>query len=370
MTTYRVVAVDLVTGTPLDEVPFATLDYDHQPLNGHGTVGLTVSIREPRSALCRPGRTVLVIERDDGAGWDVVGHGLVWTRQVGDGATWQVGALGISSILDRLHVRETRTYTAVGQDTLAGDLLAYAQAGGSLTYGSSAGHGTDLGIAHEIVAPSTGITRDRTYLGHERKPIGQIFAQLGAVIGGYDWSPEVVRDGAGYARRISTWHPTRGSTLADVALVLGGTVDGYGAPEDATRMVTAVETAGAGEGDAMIFGAYDPGPPAGYPRLEAVFAFRDVVDQATLDGHAQALQESRSAPVSLPPLVLARPRTGWDPLTSVTVGDTVPVQIVDGTVQIDDAYRVVRRQVRVDGSTGDEAVTVDVARPAAEVVTL
>lgn len=362
---YRVVAIDLLTGTVLDEIPFDSIDVDHQPLSDHGSLGLTVSIREPRAAALRPARTLLVVERGTVAdGAPVVGHGIVWARNATDGS-WEVEALGLSSILDRLHIRHDLSFSTDPQDDVIGELIAYAQgldAGGL-------GAGTDLSIVHEIAAASTGITRTRDYYGWERKNLGEAFAQLGAVIDGFDWRPEVIRNpDHTYTRRISTAYPGFGSTVVDVGLVLGSTVDSYGSPEDGTRMVTAVDTVGAGEEDETLIGTWDPGPPSGYPRLEGVYAYRDVVEPSTLESHARAIQESRAAPVSLPPLVLSRtkPDGSWDPVESVSVGDTVPVLIQDGTVDVDGPYRIVRRTISVDGNTGDETVTVDVTAPRSE----
>lgn len=363
---YRALAVDLLTGTQLDELPFDRLKFDHQPLNGHGTVEIDVSLHDARSAWLRPVRTLVVVERDD----EVVAHGIVW-RRTPESGTWKAHGAGLTSIFDHLRIRQTRTYAGVNADTIVADLIAYAQAAGDPVYSSSGtdvGRGSALGMVHTVAAPSAGagLSRDRTYPGHERKPVSTAIAQLGGVLEGFDWRPEIVRlpDGS-LERRLTTAHPRFGSTLVDVALVLGATVTGYAAPEDGSAMTTLADVAGAGEEDGMLFGTYAPGAPAGYPELEGVWSYRDVTEQATLDERAQLLQERRAGSVVLPRLTLRRRFPGWDPVTSFDVGDTLPVLIEEGSLHLEGDYRCTSRSVTVDAQQA-EVVTVDLSAPILE----
>ena len=263
-------------------------------------------------------------------------------------------------------------YTQRDQDDLAGDLLARAitVAGSG---GTSYAPGSNLPLALELANPDgtlrsskSGRLRDRTYSGQQA--IGTAITELGAVIDGYDTDvrPAADTDGIDYLR---IFYPSQGISRRDVPLVYGSSVSAF------TRSVNPAELGYAN----YVRTIGDNGGTEGAPQLWAERSNADANDvgripvglwmAATNESDVsvkQTLQEKadgilRDAGVLVPSYSLTL-RPGWYRPESPAMGDTVPLVISSGRLEVSTTIRVQAINFAI-GDDGQEDVEITVGRP-------
>ncbi|WP_189056045.1 hypothetical protein [Longimycelium tulufanense] len=292
-----------------------------------------------------PGNTALYVER----GGSFVWSGLVWTVEPDyAGGTATLNAEGWLSYYKTRFLEDDQVFRQVDQAEIARSLLFYC---------TRHGPGSDIGV--ELGTETTGRLRDRTYLGSERKQIGEAIEQLSAVIDGFDFS----FDSEWHAGRVRTvfrvHYPARGRDRGMV-LEQGRNTDIPAATIDGTALVTAVTMVGAdnddGTGPVTVSRSV---PPIRTPRLEAVETHADVTERSTLEEKAGHRLRLGTTPVTLPRIELY---PEWPGFREVMVGDLVTVRGGYGLYPIDGQWRVTERAIEVD-KTGAERIRVTVATP-------
>lgn len=351
MATYRYLVGDLApsSGNGLrDEIPFSSVKFGHV-LNAPGGFSASIGHRHQKATRTNldPARTAIHVERDGVIVWS----GILWTARAGSqSGTLAIGGEGWWSYFRRRRIRLTKTYTATDHLAIAQDLINYAQGIG----------GGNIGIV--VGAEVSGVLRDRTYNGYERKKIGEAIEQLASVQGGFDFAIDVAYDGTGtIVKTLRFGYPRRGR-VTDLVWDLGANLEDLTQASDGARQANLVDALGAGDADAMLIAtAADTSMLSAYPLLEDAITLKDVTVQSTLQAHAAGELQNRRRPVATLPTVLARSAAPDTALGSFIVGDSLTVRGTDGWISVDERMRIMGYDVSVD-EAGKETVAVSFAQ--------
>lgn len=350
MPTYRILYGDALAHDLLGELPAESVTFTHT-LNAPGAATVKMPLRPERAGAVptispsslEEGRTALYIERDGVILW----AGLLWSMD-GDVGTnvLNLSAEGWLSYFHRRYVRSTLAYSATDQATIAAGLIDYAQgvAGG------------DLGVSTADVE-ATGVLRDRTYWGYERKNVGDALVELAAVRNGFDFRFETAWDAGALATRLLLTYPPEGRRT-DLTFEMGSNVELLSFRRDGTARATQVDALGVGEGeDKLSATAADPSLTGIVPLLEDVVSHSDVKLTSTLLGHAERRLDRGRYSLTVPTVEL---RPGSQPsLGSWIVGDQCRLIGSFGLLDIDGTFRITEQ--RVDVEAGAEAVALTFA---------
>lgn len=307
--TYSYLFCDLSTDTVLAELPLRDVKYSTE-LNGIGALTATVPYNDDTIPLdpdtaTRPSRTALYVDRDGVIVW----AGIVWTRDRADGGK----AIQAAEFLSYYQRRTVKTTLATDTSLITntefvpdGQRLYVDQrytVWSLLRYANTQPYG-DIGVTVSNIAvePPTGVTCTVAYYGYERPAIYDAIAALAAADDGFDFGVEVFwtqpanNDPPARVKRARVWYPRRGrQSAAESGLVFsnGGpepSILSYDWPENGTEMATEVSALGAGNGEAKLI-SVQPATDllaAGYPLIEAVTTYSDVLEQPRLDATARA----------------------------------------------------------------------------------
>lgn len=322
MPDYTYLAYDLLTNTPVAEVPLSGVSYSFQ-LDEEGTLtgtiptGAAAGRADIRNLL--PGRTAIYPFRDN----DIIDGYILWDDdpqpggiRINDGA-----CRSLLSYFDRRRIRSTLTYTQQDQLAIAESLIDTAQAV----------PGGNIGV--ETLGTRSGVLRDRSYPASEIKNVREALTQLSAVQNGFDFSIGVTIGSDGAPRKVlNLGYPYLGRSQASTGLVLEypGNVLNYTWTRLGSQITTTMWLIGAGDGESALRARADNNAllNAGWPVLESDISYTDVTEQSTLNAHALAEAAVRSGVVVTPRLTV----TGDDPpLRSYMVGDFARVRITDDT---------------------------------------
>jgi hypothetical protein len=343
---YTYLTFDLMTNTPLAELPLSGVSFSRL-LNGAGAFRGTLKLGDPKVTALNPiastipARTALYVDRDGVLVWG----GIIWTRGPYRPATqsFDLGGMEFWSYFQvrqktGRYVVDTKAYVAADQLAIARDLVTYAQAK----------TGGNIGVV--VNTETCGVLRDRTYNSYDFTPVGQAVEQLAAVLNGFDFSIEVAYVNGVPAKIFVPSYPRRGTVAVSSGLLFeypGNAVD-YSWPEDATEQADTAYAIGLGQGPEMLrSSSSNPGLfDIGYPLLEYLDSYKNVAEQSTLDAHAQADVIARANPVVLPEIYV---RADADPvLGSYSTGDDVRLRINDPARFPDSAHSIDGSDQRLD----------------------
>lgn len=348
MATWRFLAYDLRTNVALADLPLSVRQFGGV-LNGAGTFTAQIPVERSTAALLMsatiPERTVVYIERD-GVLFDGF---IIWQRSRQPNQPMSLQGASIPSIWKRNRIVADLAYTATDQHTIFRNLVTHLQ--------SQAG--ADSGVV--VGSGLSGVTRDRTYYGYERKNIGDALAELAAVDNGFDWSVDVAWDAGVPVKNLILSYPRRGRIAGSTGIVFESAknIIGYTFTEDGTRSARAVDVLGAGDGtDMKISTAVDTALlDAGYPLTTEVMSYKDVTVQSTVDAHATAAMRARSKTPTFLELTVA-PDDIDAGLGTWIVGDDALVRITDDNFPIQSdgtpGYQAYHRIIAYDVDIPDE----------------
>ncbi|MGY0067727.1 hypothetical protein ACWZEH_13045 [Streptomyces sp. QTS137] len=364
--TYTYLFTDLRTDALLAELPLSSVSYSFE-LNGIGTLRGTIPYSDetlpldPETA-SQPGRTAVYVDRDGVLVWG----GIVWTRdRVKGGKSIQAAeflsyfqhryvkktlATDTSLLMDPAYVDAGGQRLYVDQKHIVWSLLRYAQdqPGGSI--------GLDI---NPLAGTGHGVTRNVAYYGYERPEIYKAIAELAAADDGFDfgievgWTSVANNEAPRRYRRARTWYPRRGRS-AEAGLVFSkggghGSIIDYDWPEDGTSLVTEMSGLGAGTGEAKIVktAAAQDLLDSGWPLLEGVATYEGVVDEAQVQGLANADLAARSRADVQPTFEVAA--DGDPAFGSYSVGDEA-LFVIDPEPQSPNGREGVLRIVSIENT--------------------
>lgn len=235
-------------------------------------------------------------------------------------------------------------YTSVDQAAIAWDLINDSQA---LT-------GGNWGITQGTGNP-TGVTRTRS-VGYyvAGKNLAEALDELGRVINGFDWEIDPTL-------AFNVYYPTRGSAQ-DFAVTFddtGGNVNSIERSADTTTYANAIRVSGE---SGVVTSTQTAGDIATRPegRIELQHSDTNLKSASAVSDRAQRLLADASLLQPAYACTLAA-SAGWNP-SLLWLGDTCPIRIRRGRLDVDTTGRVVEVSVELDENRA-ETVSLAFDRP-------
>lgn len=312
--------------------------------NAPGSATLTVPTSTSFAELLAPKRELQVWIDGVCRWWGVPDLGR---RESGQPST-TIELVEVWGLLSERVLKTTLRHDQVDQATIIQDLVERAQDGAGRSYAL----GTD------IVA--TGKLRDREYLRDERPKIIDLILALTEIHDGPDVWQTVTADGLLRALAV---RQVRGSRKDDWTLEYGAesiaNVVDYSWSWTRPSANDVEASADASEGERKIFGRYiEQASVDSWGQIQDVVAGADgTIKEATLIAKARGEVRRRAWPTILLSSVTV---TGPDELlASGAPGDTVPVVIDDGPIQVAADYRIA--EMTLDGYAGRAKLEIEPA---------
>lgn len=290
MSTSVLVVRDFLTRRVLGSVDWANLKYETR-MNGAGRMTSTIEAVDGISAdMLLPGRMLIGVLRDGVPVWS----GVLWRRMLDvSSGLIAIQCDEILSYWDRRRVREDLSFNQIDQAVILSTLIDYPQrtANGSL--------GVEM-----TGDTSTGVLRDRYYLGQERKIYGEMIRQLLGVIDGCDMISDPVLRNNVWVDRFRLAFPRLGRAVADSRIVfqVGANAAIESWEEDAyssATLVDAVGAAGIGSTVPIMNSQWSPNMHGGgWPVLAETIAYTDVSEPGTLAQKARADLSARAGVIT------------------------------------------------------------------------
>lgn len=361
MPTYRYLLCDLLTDTPIANLPLRGVSFDRR-ISRTGTLSGTLDAPTPQlvetakllQMYC--GRSALWVYRDNALWWG----GIPWSapaKQDERGpVSLTVSAATFDSYAHRRQLREDKTYTQIDDGVIVPDLWRWLQTDPM----------GDIGVVAED--QPTGVLRDRTYLAADQSFIGKLVEDLGDVIDGPEHTIDVYLESDETRTKFLRVGPTLGGTTASVVFQrsasAAGSVLKWTDTVDALTGGTVFQT----RGDAPNGNVGEDVPPLlsevvyrydlldqGYPLLDVTEDRPGVIEQDTLDAYAQGLAAEFGGAIRTRGYTVQVGTTGWTPNR---VGEPVRIKLRDAWhTDSDFTVRPVGCQVQAAEKGQPETVT-------------
>jgi hypothetical protein len=310
---------------------------------------------------------------DEPSGQDVcLFRGLVTAAEdqlTEQSATVTFTAVDYLAMLDRRLITQTLNLTADDQDDIAAQLIGFRA---SASDGTSFAPGDYLPIRPvraypdgTLARPLSGVVRDRTYLGSQA--VGQALADLAAVISGFDFALQPAPHSLSEEwDQVRVYFPSQGVARNDVALIYGATVATLTRSNTSTNYANYQRALGNNSGGGpQSFGEAWNGDANDVTRIpiglwQTGGNWADVKDNASLLQKAQGDLNLSGALVPTYTVGLTPGTYTWG---RPNVGDTVPLIVQRGRLDIDTTVRVMGISFDI-GEDGNEDVILTLGRPA------
>lgn len=354
-TTYLV--YDIVTGQKRAEIPLSGVTYG-ELLNDSGGLLGSISARHPKATqeILDPGTTAIFVDRNGTIVWG----GVLWRINATSGtekATLALSANTFWSMFQELssrgrYIETTQHFTDVDQLQIARTLIDYVQDEG--IHGAEANYGISTGS--ELTTDNGGAQQLRTvhYHSWEKANVGKIVEQLAALQNGFEFDIVCRYNGNDIEKVFRLFYPVIQDTPG-ILFEYPTNILNYSLHVNAQRQAKKVYAIGAGEGIATLAATAEDPELSNYPMREATFPYKDVTEQATIDGHADADLLKVRYPSMLPTLTM---RTNVAEIYpgAFRCGANINVRINDGWVQLDALYRVVQWDCHIDDDGAEHMV--------------
>jgi hypothetical protein len=308
MASYRYLVADILTNTVQAELPLTAVQWSRS-LNEPGQASGSMLLSDPKvryfgstgtdpiETATRPAMNALYIERDGTIVWG----GIIWSRSYNsDSQTVTIGARTFESFYERRRAYIDNAYDPATTDVLGlvSALLTHCNNSGTDPYYTAGIDLTQIGTAG-INIPSVyalASYEGRTYLSH----IQDLAAQAAPY--GFDFSIEYGYSNTGeLSRTFRCWYPKKGSDVSTSsfypALEFPGSMLGYNFDEDGRGMIEELTAFGPGTTEGQYRVALSS-PVGGFPRLDDVVTYQQVLDPGVVDKMAASYLAARNAPVA------------------------------------------------------------------------
>lgn len=329
-------------GGKVSLLPQATLDYFELELNRPGSASISVDPQSVGASTIEGVRNEIQIWINGELFW----WGPIWNLSGGP-TEISVGMEGILSYLSKRFVdRTTLEYTSIDQWQIAWNLITYAQ-------DESVEDHRDLNI-NASGFTNSGITRSRRYLREDHANILDLLYEFDSrtLLNGFDWEIEI--DGSG-GRFWTPYYPRKGSVKTNFAVLWNDegqrTISDFTWSEDFNDLGTLVYVTGGsvttGETTIRKEGKYENESASAYfGQMQKIISDGSQLDENWLEDRAE--QEALKG--SLPKTITEIQTVSTDDisvLSSLSVGDWIPVYIDHGRIQVDALHRI--EKIRLDG---------------------
>jgi hypothetical protein len=313
------------TRAVLATLPWSALSYESR-INSAGQMTATIpSMEGGMTDVLLPGRVLIGVLRGSLPVWS----GILWKRQMNPEGTMTIGCEEILSYWDRRRIRQTLIFTQIDQAMILNTLFTLPQQD---TYSA-------LGVAL-VGNITTGVRRDRTYYGYDRKSYGEMIRNLCGVIDGPDIKSDPVFVNGVWSDQVRVGYPRLGRTLAQghLTFLVGINCSIAEWIEDAAATTTVIDCLSTNPADSTspLASTYEAQfmYGAGWLRLEDALSFTDISVQATLNEKAKAEEAARAGVVLS--ITITVPDADQDPvLGTYGVGDDARLIVPPGLTFVD-----------------------------------
>lgn len=240
---------------------------------------------------------------------------------------------GIMSYLLQRHIRATLTYTSLDQFNIGWNLVNYAQTGAN----------RDRRITASSFLPS-GRVRSREYKRDEGQAVLLLLQEFPTLEQGYDFDVLVYGDGR---REWTPFYPQKGTVRSNLRLELGKNIVDLGYQGTGRNQGTKVWATGGSNGDIKFENNFeDAALSTEYGQIEKIVSEGSQQDVNWLLDRATEEVQAEGRPIPIPELIVKDiPNAKLEGV--LTTGDTVPVIVDHGGIQLDGNYRIVKiRRIR------------------------
>jgi hypothetical protein len=380
MAQYRYLLYDLLTNTPITELPLNGVSFTEQ-LNSAGTFSATLLITDANEAALsviqgtQPARTALYVERSDlpnNVGRSLVWGGIIWGRTYNSTSqTISITAREFESYMEKVFIfpfelqgttfgslTQPYVYNNIDQFQMVQQLIA------GLQFSVPGVGNRNIGIT--VPALSSGVNVSVTYTGADLKTYYQALLDLSQSNNGFDFNVDVYYDGTGTPQKVlNLGYPRIGYvyTAGDPnapTLQLPGNILDYDYFEDGS--IVANEAVAVGSNVYSLYQSEDYSAK-GWPTLMASFSFPDITSQSLIT----ALAAGRNAALAYPPTTLKVTQIASQQPTVgvVNPGDDVRVIINDARFPtgLNAVYRVTAITTTPNEAGGPEQITYSLTQP-------
>ncbi len=345
---YRVLFAEFMSGDVWGELPVTDLSFS-RVINAPGSASVKVPLWAFDWQALQPWRVLVYIQRGQQIMWGgpLVGFGVDLENEE---AT--LNCLGLWEYYRHRLITYDAVFIQRDQGAIVKALLQdFADGTGQYPWNTGPQALSWDGSA------ATGVLRDRTYRGYERKGVGQAVEDMAGVRDGFDFRIDHYWFGSRIVNTFRLGPPS--GVPADLVLEHGVTCDIPSFTVDGTAMVTEAAVTGGGEADDQLAAWWYNLPLEGdasrrIPRLSAVESRQDVTSVDTLTGYAQQIVSEGSTPVTIPAVRLyahADPDPG-----DLQVGQQARVRArVGGRLVVNGGYKITEVSVKL--TDGGEETT-------------
>jgi hypothetical protein len=324
-------------GVPIAEFDAAIIENITWELNKPGSCRFSMPVDDPKMLAGGIRRPQLLLDEVqvwlDGA---LLWWGVPWQDEADDTVV-TIDCEGLLSYFNKIFVTNgSLQYDSMEQMLIGQRLVEYAQSGmdqnryiGIYTYASS-GH-----------------TRSRLYDRDQHQNINDLLAEFPTLSDGFDY--DMVYDSTG-TKVWRPYYPTKGSLKSNYVLEWGRNIISFSVPRDAHPVANRVYATGGSNGATKFENNYrDATSAASIGEFQEIVTVGGELDVNWLLERATKEVNLRKNPVTIPQITAVQV-----PITllgAIEVGDTVPIRIDRGCVQVNANYRINRIVWNVEENT-------------------
>lgn len=273
MANVRYIFGDLRSGLVTNEISLQGVTINSK-LNAVGNMGATMVLDQSGQSnedlinATIPGKSFVVVERDDVPIWD----GIVWTRTYqAQSKTVQLSMRTREGYLENVLVDSDIAYTGMEQRNIMVNLFNLLQSDPN----------RNLGITVPPATYPDAVLRTMSVLATEYKTFFSVISSIADGDVGFDWTIETQRVGDSYLRSLRIGYPYLGATEAGaLTFDYPGSITNYYETEGMSDAGTRVYLLGAGEGSGMVTAIGDNTEmyTNGWLRYDETYSRKDITE--------------------------------------------------------------------------------------------
>lgn len=309
------------TGDRLQDLSAAVITETNWKLNDIGTASFTMPVDDYKNSAIVLGQTEIIIVENGEVWWGVVQRARTTsttTEYQCDEITWYYSM--------RFVLTASLEYDTIDQLSIAVNISETAQTGTNRSFNIDTGSFS-----------LSGKTRSRIYDRWQHPNMLEMLKEFPTLDDGFDFGVEYDLTGL---REFWCYYPRKGSLKSNCACELGRNIVDYEIEEAADQLATLVYGTGGSNGSIKFEQPFSDDTKAAFygTRYEAIVSDGDQKDIAWLYDFAVQTVNDRENPAIVPSITVKDDPTAVFGVAHV--GDTIPVTIQRGRVNINGIYRI------------------------------